>query len=321
MNISNKLTEAELKEITDLFKENYDRLQVDIMFVRKSNSAREKYKIYMFPCQTQDVKQMIINSLAVISDATDKRRMDNYDLVVSLDETIQIIEKSKVINADNVLSKITTNYTDKNTIGDNIKFNLLDFGVIQLSLNNADCPKITIFKKHISMNSKFKNSLKYTFNGRVAVPVEKELLIIGSNVEAVLVGDFFYILHRNYFNSMLDFKDVYEKIIDDHTGDIKDSGLLNDADAFIEKCKTNGKYTARFTKAILVGGFENVKAHHANIGTIIRKHSLNLELDAGGNIIYKEDNINEILNLLLQHYVTSDLTEQSLIAKAIENYT
>lgn len=321
MDIKNKLTESELREVIDLYKVNYDKLQIDIMFVRKSMSIKEKYKTYMFPCKASDAKKMIINSFSVIETAATKRRMDNYDLVVSLDETIQIIEKAKVVNTDTILGKITVNYTDANIIGDNVNFDTLDFVVIQLTLDKKECPKVILFKKHIAMTSKYKGTLKYTFNGKIGVPVENNLLLIGSNVDAVLVGDYFYILHRNNFNSMLDFKDVYEKIIDDNINTIKDSGLLNDPTAFIEKCKVNGKYTARFTKAILVGGFENVKNYHSNIGAVVKRHSLNLELDSKGNIVYREENINEILNLLLQHYVTSDLTEKSLIAKAIETYS
>lgn len=51
-----------------------------------------------------------------------------------------------------------------------------------------------------------------------------------------------------------------------------------------------------------------------------KNHGLKLEFDSDGKIIYKKEYVNEILNLLLDHYVKSELTNRRMLAKAIEKY-
>lgn len=76
----------------------------------------------------------------------------------------------------------------------------------------------------------------------------------------------------------------------------------------------------RLTKAILVESFKNVKDNKNKLQVIKKEYKLNLEITNDGKIVYKKEYVNEILNLLLEHYVTSALTDKKMLAKAIEKY-
>ena len=114
------------------------------------------------------------------------------------------------------------------------------------------------------------------------------MLIIGPNAEAFNLDGNFYILNRNYFNSMLKFKDIYCKVLDDHEEEIAESALLDDAKAFVEDCKADGRYTARLTKAVLAEGFKNVENNKQKLNMLKKNHGLKLEFDSDGKIIYKK---------------------------------
>lgn len=117
---------------------------------------------------------------------------------------------------------------------------------------------------------------RYVFNGQEAKAIHKPMLIIGSNAEAFNLDGNFYILNRNSFNSMMKFKDVYCKVLDDHEKEIVASALLDDAKAFVEDCKADGRYTARLTKAVLAEGFKNVKNNKEKLSNLKRNVDLNL---------------------------------------------
>lgn len=309
-----------LKTIINTCEQEYNELQIDSMFVKKRNSINEKYKTYMFESSKESIKQAVLGTFSNIVNILNIRSLDEYDLEISLDDTIQTIAKEKVVNGEKILSKVTLNYNDDNTLNENVNIDNLDFLIIQVSHKTKKVPQITIFKKYLRPASKYKNATKGTFNGKEYKPLNKKILTIGDNVEAILIEDFYYIVNRNNFNSMLDFKDVYYKIINDKTSEIIDSNLFDNPTNFINDCKNDGRYLPRLTKAILADGFMNVKTYHGNLPGLINKHKLNLNLNSKNEIAYDKSNINEILNLLLQHYVTSDLTEKTMIAKAIEKY-
>lgn len=316
------LEATQLIEILDYYSEKIEDIQMDVMFVQKSTSKKNPYKIAMLVCDDIDIKDMMISTFDNIKKTIGERQFDKYDLEISADDTVQTIDKGQVINYQLISDSITVDYTDENTINEKTDYDKFDFIVVRVSDTSSNNPKpqISIFKKHYKSPVKFKGTKSYLFNGRKAKEFTQKLLVIGSNAEAINVDDYFYIFHREYFNSMLKFKDVYYKIIDENTDEIKTSNLLDDSEQFVLDCRNDGRYVTRLTKAILLNSFKNVKEYRERVPNIIHKHNLSLKLNADGQVVYNKESIGEMLNLLLQHYVTSDLTDKSLIAKAIEKY-
>lgn len=316
-----------LQEIIAYYKNGLQKniIQIDLMFATKTDSKKNLYKTWMFKCCDQDIVDMADATLTNIYASTKKRSIDKYDLEVSTDETIQVIEEEKVVHYRELRDAVTLDYLDDNVIKADMDFNKLDFLVMQLSDNGnqgAPQPTMTILKKYMKMPTKFnqKGLKRYVFNGQEAKAFHKPMLIIGPNAEAFNLDGNFYILNRNYFNSMLKFKDIYCKVLDDHEEEIAESALLDDAKAFVEDCKADGRYTARLTKAVLAEGFKNVENNKQKLNVLKKNHGLKLEFDSDGKIIYKKEYVNEILNLLLDHYVKSELTNRRMLAKAIEKY-
>lgn len=322
-----KIQQMSMEELRDLivyYKENLteEYIQVDIMFAKKTTNKKYLYKTWMLLCRNQDIEEMLEETLANMEKVTRERTIDNYDLELSTDDTVQVIEEEKVINYPKLMESITVDYTDDNTINENTDYDKLDFVVVKISDNSDYQPKpaVTVLKKHLKSPAKFKGTKRFVFNGKEAKAFHKSLLIVGSNVEAFNVAGYFYITNRDNFNVMLNFKDIYYKIVDDNTEQIKSAELFDNTDAFISDCRNNGRYVTRLTKAILVESFKNVKENKNKLQSIKKDYNLNLEFTDDGKIIYNREHVNEILNLLLEHYVTSALTDKRMLAKAIEKY-
>lgn len=327
MNEEEKAQAMSLSELQDLivyYKDNLveDYIQIDVMFAKKTASTKHLYKTWMLLCSNQDIGEMLEETLANIEKITQERTIDEYDLELSTDDTVQVIKEEKVINYPNLMRCITVDYTDDNTINENMDYDKLDFVVVKLSDNSGENPKpaITVLKKHLKSPAKFKGTKRFIFNGKEAVVFDKPLLVIGSNVEAFNVAGYFYITNRDNFNTMLNFKDVYYKIVDDNAEQIKQAGLFDNAEDFIIDCRNNGRYVPRLTKAILLESFKNVKENKNKLQDIKKNYKLNLEFTDDGKSVYNKAHVNEILNLLLEHYVTSALTDKRMLAKAIEKY-
>lgn len=321
---SNPMSISELYNLIVYYKEklNEKYIQIDIMFVKKTKDKNDLYKTWMLVCRNKDIEEMLQETLVNMEEKIQERTIDKYDLELSTDDTIQMIEEEKVLNYSKIAEAITIEYTDKNVINENTDYNKFDFVVVKISDNCEVNPKppITILKKHLKSPAKFNGTKRFVFNGKEAVAFEKPLLIIGSNVEAFNVQGYFYIIKRDNFNTMLNFKDIYYKIIDENTEQIVNTKLFDNTDQFISDCRNDGRYVTRLTKAILVESFKNINENKSKLKNIKKDYNLNLEFTDEGKIVYKKEYVKEILDLLLEHYVTSALTDKRLLAKAIEKY-
>ena len=192
---------SDLQELMVYYKDNISEeyIQIDIMFVKKTVNEKRLYKTWMLLCNNQDSKEMLVETLANIENITQERTIDKYDLELSADDTIQVIEEERVINYSQIANSITVQYTDDNTINEKTDYDKLHFVVVKISdTSEKDAkPAITILKKHLKSPAKFKGTRRFVFNGKEAKVFEKPLLIIGSNVEAFNVGGYFYITNRN----------------------------------------------------------------------------------------------------------------------------
>lgn len=311
-----------LRRGVQVFVGRLDEAQLDIMFVRKVQSAA-KYKTYMLEARNRDMEDMVKNSLKNILGALDKRDIGEYDLELSQDDFIQYVPSSTVMHSATLLSQIGVELNEENTLNENVAFDKLDFIVIQIFIPDIEHGKITILKKHIknSVNLR-KNAMKIAFVGKEYRVLDNNILSIGDNVEALLIGDNYYILNRNAFNSMLDYKDVFKRIVSENAQAIKDADIFTDAEGFVEQCKSDGRYLPRLTKAIIHNGFGNLVTYKTNVRSIKDDYGLTIKLTNDNKIVYeKPEDIPEILNLLLEHYVTSALTDNRMLAKAIEIYS
>ncbi len=303
------------------FSDRYDEIQIDIMFVRKMPGKPKTYKTYMMECDKESVREMIIGTLAYMLQETGRRTMEAYDLELSRDAVIQYVEKSQVIHSDTILGSLTLQLNARNTLNKDVDFDKLNFLVIQL-FRPEDGEKLLLFKKHIRNAASLKTkTARFSFNGKEFLPFTDRILTIGSNVEAFLVDEYYYILNRDKFNAMFDYKDAFLNVVEKNEKAIVDTNMISNAPEFIEQCKNDGRYLPRLTKAILGKGFKNLVEYRSRLSRIKEEYGLNIELTPDEKIVYKSpEDAPEILNLLMDHYVISALTEHRMLAKAIEKY-
>lgn len=314
-------SKEKLVKMIEAFSIGYDKLQVDIMFVRKMPGKPKIYKTYMMECNKESVKEMLLGTLAYMIQEIGNRTMEAYDLELSRDAVIQYVEKSQVIHSDAILGSITQQLSADNTLNKDVDFDKLNFLVIQL-YRPEDGEKLLLFKKHIRNAASLKTkTARFSFNGKEFRPFTERILTIGSNVEAFLADGCYYILNRDKFNAMFDYKDAFLSIVEEHSKAIVDTGMITNASEFIEQCKNDGRYLPRLTKAILGKGFKNLVENKSRLARIKEEYGLNIELTADEKIVYSgQEDAPEILNLLMDHYVISALTEHRMLAKAIEKY-
>ena len=185
----------------------------------------------------------------------------------------------------------------------------------------AQDKSIFILKKYIQPSAAYKTSQKYIFSGGVLRPFTDEVITINSFVDAFLFDNYYYVFNRNAFNSMLSYKDVFAKILSDNKDMIRDCGLLSGSDEFVSDCESDGRYLTRLTKVILAKGFDEVAKKRGEVPSVIREFNLSLRTSADGEIVYRgKEDIPELLNLLLRHYVIDALTSNKMIAAAIQEY-
>ena len=292
--------------------------EINAMLVDQNNQRKQKYKGMMLKTTLKDLKSVLSASLTFLTNELDKRTLDVYDLEISVDDSIQMVNKNDVIHSEEILNEITVNYTDDKIVSENTDLSKIKFIVIQIYTNSKT---LYLFKKYIQPSTAYKTSQKYTFSGGLLKPFTDEIITINSFVDAFLLGNLYYVYNRNAFNSIFMYKDVFVKILNDNSEMVRNSSLLTEADQFMADCEADGRYLSRLTKVILAKGFEEVRKKKAEIPSVIKEFNLSLKTSKDGEIVYRgKEDIPEILNLLLRHYVIDALTSNKMIAAAIQEY-
>ena len=292
--------------------------EINVMLVDQNNQRKKRYKGLMLKTKLDDLKSVITGSFTYIMDELDKRTLDIYDLEISVDESTQMVSKNDVIHGEEILQEITVDLTEDNVVSENTDLTKIKFMVIQIYIKKKS---LYLFKKYVQPSTAYKTSEKYIFSGGILKPFTDEIITINSYVDAMLFDETYYVFNRNTFNSIFAYKDVFAKILNDNTEMIRNSGLLTEADQFVSDCESDGRYLTRLTKVILAKGFDEVTKKKSEIPSVIKEFNLSLKTSMEGEIVYRgKEDIPELLNLLLRHYVIDALTSNKMIAAAIQEY-
>lgn len=292
--------------------------EINIMLVDQNNQRKKRYKGLMLKTKLEDIKAVLVDSFCYLTEELDKRTLDIYDLEISIDESTQMVKKKDVIHGDEILGELSVEYSKDNVITESTDLSKIKFMVIQIFLNGKS---MYLFKKYLQPTAAYKTSQKYVLSGGLLKPFTDDVITINSLVDAVLYEDTYFVFNRNAFNSMFAYKDVFEKILNDNLNTIKQSGLLTETETFVSDCESDGRYLTRLTKVILAKGFSEVSKKKAEIPSVIKEFNLSLKTTSDGEIVYRgKEDIPELLNLLLRHYVIDALTSSKMIAAAIQEY-
>ncbi|MFA6809076.1 MAG: Kiwa anti-phage protein KwaB-like domain-containing protein [Eubacteriales bacterium] len=317
---SKTLSKKDLKNVFLDFQKNVENASNKLILFDRTKT-KDKYKAYFLEGNETVVNKLINKSIENVLTLLPKRQICQYYFDVSEDEVIQTVDTEKVINGKEILEDM--NVTAKPTfVDDKIDFDKFKFAVMDITMQIDEHRKrIVLFKKYHQPAATFKESYKYTFCGKTMEEVTNPILSFNSQVDAFLYEDTYYVINRNSFNSIFEFKDLFIKVVDENTEKIEKMEILQNAKEFIDECKSDGRYLPRLTKAILANRFETCKENMGKISSIIKTRNLSIKLTEDKKIEYVgKQGIKEIIDLLLEHYVISELTDEKLIAVAIEKY-
>ena len=305
-----ELTVLELKNVIEEFK--LHETNEEIYWGQNSN-----YKLYKTIFEGDEVKELKRNVISTIEFALENRAISNYDLECSFDETIEVFPSDKVENYSLINNRILEE--DINNIDVETKLENLNFIIFRITIPSAQENKnITIIKRFVKPQTTLRQAMKLLWLGDRMKKVEENVIYLDNQVDAFEYSGEFFILNRDKFNSIFKFKDMYCKLIDMKADYIKETNFIDNPEEFISKCRENGHYVKRISKAIIREGFENIEKNKNKVKDVIEKHKLGIKTDKEGKIIYEEDKIGNILNLLLDHCVISELSDKRAIARALD---
>ncbi len=306
---------SNLEKYKEKVKDNTD-IQIDIIFVKKIN---HEYKASTFLARNEHISNTVADTIEYAISCSEKREYTDYDFEYSKDQTVEVLENLVVRNQEVIEGLFSLNPEKEVKIDEKTNLNSFDFLAIQLADNSGSLPKLFLYKKHLKEPAKYKSGKRFLITGEEEVELMKEnVLVISSTLDALSFEENMYIFNRSTFNSIMDFTEYYIQVVDDKADDIKKSGLFSDADVFIENCKVDGRYLPRLTKIILEGGFDRVEKHKSKLKKIKKDYDLKLIFNSKGEINTEESPVNEVLNLLADHYVVSALTADKRVALGFE---
>ena len=183
---------------------------------------------------------------------------------------------------------------------------------------NNENKSITVIKKFNKPHTVLRQAIRLMWLGDRMKKVKEDVIYLDNQVDAFEYDGNFFILNRDKFNTIFKFKDMYCQLIDKKSEYIIKTDFIDNPEEFIDKCRENGHYVKKISKAIIRDGFENLEKNKNKVKDVIDKYKLGIKTDENNRIIYEEDKIGAILNLLLDHCVISELSDKRAIAKALD---
>ncbi len=303
------LTLIELKNVIDEFKNNDTN-----EYLYWGNNRN--YKLYRTIFEGSEIKEFKQRIISTIELALENRVINNYDLECSFDDVIELYPSKDVENYNIINEKIKKD--EVADIKQETNLENMNFNIFRMKANYGEEKEITIIKKFNKPGMVLKQAMKFAWLGDRMKKIDEDVIYLDGQVDAFEYDGSFFILNRDRFNSIFKFKDMYCKLIEAKEEFIVEANFIDNPEKFIKKCKENGHYVKRISKVIVREGFENLEKNKHKLKDVIEKHKLGIKIDENNRIIYEEDKIDGILNLLLDHCVISELSDKRAIAKALD---
>lgn len=227
------MEQKEISKLKQLIKELKEAdTNEELLFGRADN-----YKLYKTIFEGDEIQELKVILLNTIEYYLDNRNIEKYDLEISCDDSIDVVDTEAVEEYEKLLENIN-NERSINKISEETSFDKINFIYFKIEKPNSDI-KITIFKKFIKPQNALRKSMKVKLLGEKMKRVKEDILYLDGLVSCFEYNGKFYIFDRNHFNSLFKFREMYCKLVDDNSNEICKSEFIDDPEAFIEKCKNN----------------------------------------------------------------------------------
>lgn len=165
-----------------------------------------------------------------------------------------------------------------------------------------------LFKKFNSskITLKAKGFMNALIQDGVLNSVEEDLITFDRNVDCILYEDKFLIFNKENFEKVFDFFEKMYEIVEANIINLATKGLIQETDKLFEHCKNDSRKIKKLKNILNSGLVDSIDKTKFN--DINDKFELGLEFDTHGNILMNEEKTWQILALLNDDYLNSDLT-------------
>lgn len=224
-----------------------------------------------------------------------------YDPDTNIDRNIVLkIAKTEVDLIEEYLEKLESLDSDdseklkqKNLWGYIVHFNDIDLYLFK----KASSSKVTL---------KSKGLMNAIISDGVLNAVESDLISFDNKLDCILYKDEILIFNKVNFEKVFDFFDKMFEIVKEKISDLKKKGFVQDTDSLFTNCKNDSRKIKKLRTILKSDTLSSIKKE--KFESINKKFDLGLDFDADGNIIIDEEKSWQILALLNDDYLNSDLT-------------
>lgn len=204
----------------------------ELLFGRADN-----YKLYRTLFEGDEIKDFKDIVLDTIEFYLNNRIIENYDLEISCDDSIEVVDTKFVKEYDRLIENLDKEESI-NSINQDTKLEKINFIYFKLEIPNTT-KRIVLLKKFIKPQTTLRQAIRFKMLGNKMERVNEDILYLDNSVSVFEYNSKFYIFDRNHFNSLFKFRDMYCKLIDNNSEEINTSELVDNPQAFIDKCKNN----------------------------------------------------------------------------------
>ncbi len=234
------MEQEEISKLKRLIKElKGTNTNEELLFGRADNY--KLYKTIFEGDEIQELKNVLLNTIEYY---LENRNIEKYDLEISFDDSIDVVDTSTVKEYERLLENINK----EENINKGTNFDKINFIYFKIEKPNSNI-KITIFKKFIKPQNTLRKSMKFKLLGEKMKRVKEDILYLDGLVSCFEYNGKFYIFDRNHFNSLFKFREMYCRLIDDNSSEICECEFIDDPKTFIEKCKNNRTFCKKNIKS------------------------------------------------------------------------
>lgn len=316
MNNKKNLKDGLVEQICEFENENEP-----LILLFNKGDRKDKYKQFQINLGGDIAKEIAKSYLDTLIKNINERDIVEYNFERNDDDAIQKIDNELIIESKKIESKIIID-DDVPFVNKKTNFNKFKFVVLRFFVKvDEEITSLTIYSMYFPPAAKFKKSFKLGFLNDEIKKLNSDIIYFDSRVDAFEFENNFYIVNMKLFNSIFDFKEGFNSIIESKRPEIVKRIFLENADAFIDDCKDDGRYNKRLCKIITTNAFERLEGQEHKFPEYFKKFNISLSLDENNLIQYRGKNdIGEILNILMRLYAIDGLSEETMIITGIEEY-
>ncbi len=220
---------------------------------------------------------------------------EEYDLIASQAESIEIIDSKKVSNLKKIkilLNKVVAKKASE------VDVRLSDIWGYVITFVNEKKKKLCMYRKFTlpkAFNARRKVSI---VNGNLQ-EIKDDIFTIDMNIDAFELNGNTYIVNRYYFETFFSFKEEYVKYVEDSLNHLKNENVIDNFDEFSLRCLESNNLVRKLVYVVKQNRLKWLKINISGAKSVIGEYNLKVVIDSGRIVYSKKDcNITDVMKLI-----------------------